>query len=1032
MSSYAPLWVKSNGSFLEGASHPQELVERAHLLGLPAVAITDREGVYGVVKAYEKAKELSMKLLLGAEVHLHHDGDDRCTTRQVVILLAQDREGWGQLCQLLSIGRRRADKGSCTLFTRDLLLRSAGLIALFVGDREAEGPQPDRMLVQLREAFGDRLYALVTRHRVPEDRGLEQRMRRVATKHDVPIVANTEVLYHHEARRPLQDVITCVRHQVRLSEAGRLIRTNDQHALHGDAFMRTLFADDLPALERSAEIAARCSFSLAQLRYRYPSSMLPSGMTSAAFLRQRAYDGAKWRYGEKLDCARAQLDKELGLIEELDYCGYFISMAEIVDFCRDANILCQGRGSAANSVVCYCLGITAVDPIERGFLFERFISRERAEPPDIDLDLEHERREEAIQHMYKKYGRDHAAMVANVIRYRARSAFRDVGRVLGFAETTLDRMSKMLSHYDSPTEVALTAAGLDAKAATTQRLVGLAQQLQGFPRHLSIHPGGFILGHDPVHSLVPIENATMEDRTVIQWDKDDVETLGLFKVDLLALGALSHLHHCFDLLKQHRDIDLTLATIPADDEATYDLICNGDTVGVFQIESRAQMSMLPRLRPRKYYDLVIQVSIVRPGPITGGMVHPFLRRRSGQEEVTYPHELLRPVLERTLGVPLFQEQVMRVAMVAADYTPGEADQLRRDMGAWRRGGKMEQHRERLITRMVQKGIKAEFAENVYKQICGFGEYGFPESHAASFALISYAGSYLRTHYPEVFTCGLLNAQPMGFYSPATIVEDALRHGVKVLPIDVSVSQWDCTLDASRALRVGLRYIKALSRATGERVIAARQVRQFASVVDLRERARLDAGALSSFAEAGACDSLHATRRDALWTAQAVGRAKAVPLPVEETSAPQFPSLSREELIGWDYQRSGHSTRGHPLSELRPALRARGLPTARELAALPNGRSARYAGLVICRQRPGTASGVVFMTLEDETGFVNLVVWSQVFERHVVVGKSEYFLGVSGKVQKQDGVMNLIAESLWRPQSLLEGQGPVEVVSRNFH
>jgi error-prone DNA polymerase len=826
-------------------------------------------------------------------------------------------------------------------------------------------------------------------------------------------------------------------------------------------------------------------FSLAELRYRYPSERLPDGKTSSEWLRDLVMRGALGRYGGAPPAdVRAQIDKELALIDELDYCGYFLTMHDIVEFCRGANILCQGRGSAANSVVCYCLGITAVDPVRMGLLFERFISKERAEPPDIDLDIEHERREEAIQHVYAKYGRERAAMVATVIRYRPRSAVRDVGKALGIPETALDRVARMLGHYGGniPAET-LRHAGLDASSPAHAHLHELANEILGFPRHLSIHPGGFLLGHEPVHDIVPIENATMEARTVIQWDKDDLEDLGLFKVDLLGLGALTQIHIALDLLHAHRGIDLTMAEIPAEDEATYDMICRGDTVGVFQIESRAQMAMLPRLRPRSFYDVVIEVSIVRPGPITGGMVHPYLRRRKGDEPVAYPHEILKPILERTLGVPLFQEQVMRLAIVAADYTPGEADQLRRDMAAWRKSGRIERHRERLISRMRAKGIAAEFAERVFEQIRGFGEYGFPESHAASFALIAYATAWLKCHWPAEFACSLLNAQPMGFYMPATIIDDAKRHGVEARPIDVCASCWDCTLEdldpsasslvcgvgsrvprirafrrkpslrheltsratprpateatpstsvpsAPLALRVGLRYVKGLSKSEGLRIVAVRGEAGFSSLDDFVRRTALSEKALKVLAEAGALDGFEPDRRQALWSVLSLARSRDASLPVAVAeSSPGFDALGTAQTIAWDYRTSSHSTRGHPLAPLRAELNARGLPDARSIAKMNDGARVRYAGLVICRQRPSTAAGVVFMTLEDETGFVNLVVWERVFSQHSVIAQTASFVGVTGKLQKEDGVVHVVAEKLWIPRLL---RVPERTVSRDFH
>ncbi|HEX9786482.1 MAG TPA: error-prone DNA polymerase, partial [Candidatus Binatia bacterium] len=783
--------------------------------------------------------------------------------------------------------------------------------------------------------------------------------------------------------------------------------------------------------------AARCNFSLNEIRYRYPSEELPHGTSSAQWLRHQTLNGARRRYENRIpEEIAAQIEKELEIIEALDYPGYFLTMWKIVEFCRAHDILCQGRGSAANSVVCYCLGITAIDPKRIGSLFERFISKERAEPPDIDLDIQHDRREEVIQHVYQKYGRDRAALVANVVRYRSRSALRDVGKALGLSETALDRVAKFLSSYENVRPEALEQMGLDVSGGLHEHLLDLTNEVLDFPRHLSIHPGGFLLGHEPVHDLVPIENATMPDRTVIQWDKNDVEDLGLFKVDLLGLGGLTQLDLCFKLLREQRGFDLSIATMPPDDAATYDMICKSDTVGVFQIESRAQMAMLPRLRPKNFYDLVIEVSIVRPGPITGGMVHPYLRRRQGKEKVEYPHESLEPVLRRTLGVPLFQEQVMRLAMVVADYTPGEADQLRRDMAAWHRTGRMERHRERLITRMQAKGIGAEFAERVFEQIRGFGEYGFPESHAASFALIAYATAWLKCHYPAEFACSLLNAQPMGFYMPATIVEDAKRHHVVVRAIDAQTSEWDCTLEPSVesaggfGVRMGLRYVKGLGEREWQKIAPARRLAPFVSLQDFVRRTALDEGSLSALAEAGAFDTFHIDRRTALWDVRRLARTQkeSLSLPARERQ-PAFRPLSSFEEVGWDYHRTSHSARRHPLEPLRASLIRQGLPDARTVASMKNGAAIRYAGLVICRQRPGTAGGVVFMTLEDETGFVNAVVWESVFQRYSVLAKTVRFLGVSGKLQVEDGVVHLVAEELWEPRVELK---PASARSRDFH
>jgi error-prone DNA polymerase len=1068
---YVPLWCRTNYSFLEGASHPDELVQAAVELGLPALAVTDRDGVYGVVRAHVKARELGLKLLLGSELTV----DDGTT----MTLLATDRGGWASLCRLITKGRLRSDKGQCVVGWAELCEHAEGLIALWGGERSllASVEGPGAVGLSLKEAFGDRLYAMVTRHR-REDEGLsEARLRGRAQDLGLALVAAVEVLYHTLARRPLQDVLTCIRHGVTLHEAGRLTRPNAEHALRPVRGFEALFRDLPDAVERTMEVAARCSFSLDQIEYRYPSEALPDGTTSAQWLRELTYEGARQRYDGAVPVeVGAQLERELEVIDELDYPGYFLTMHHIVEFCRAEQILCQGRGSAANSAVCFCLGITAVDPVRMKLLFERFISRERAEPPDIDLDIEHERREEVIQHVYEAYGRDKAAMVANVIRYRAKSAVREVGKALAIPETSLDRLSKLCGWWTAPDAETLSAAGLDPSSRTHRLLLSLVPEILDFPRHLSIHPGGFLLGHAPVYDLVPIENATMEDRTVIQWDKEDVEALGLFKVDLLGLGALTQLHRTFDLLRDRSGVALSMATIPPDDPETYDMICRAETVGVFQIESRAQMSMLPRLLPRTFYDLVIEVSIVRPGPISGGMVHPFLRRRRGEEEVTYPHPCLEPVLEKTLGVPLFQEQVMKLAVVAADYTPGEADQLRRDMAAWRRSGAIEKHRVRLVSRMMDKGIPEEFAERVFEQIRGFGEYGFPESHAASFALISYATSYLRAHYPAEFLCGLLNAQPMGFYSTATLVHDAKRRGVEVRPLCVSASEWDCTLESVAqgaseglagggapegarrrasapphtrpeealpparsvaapgatgwAVRMGLRFVKGLGSRERERLEVARREGAFRSLEDLVNRADLGERALTQLAEAGALACFGVERREALWKVTRLARQTPIPLPLDDPQPEvELDPLDVLSTIAWDYRATDHSPRGHLLGPLRAHLAMQRLPPAEELNRLSDGARTRYVGLVICRQRPGTANGVVFMTLEDETGFVNLVVWEQVFERYRVLAKTEPFLGITGRVQAQHGVVHLIADHLWRPTLPLRAE---RSRSRDFH
>jgi error-prone DNA polymerase len=1064
MSPYAPLWCKSNFSFLEGASHPDELVDEAYRLGLPALALTDRDGVYGVVRAHVKAREIGMELIVGAEVSVH-DGS-------TVVLLAQDRGGYANLCRLITKGRLRSEKGESAVMWDEVCGHAPGLIALWGGGdtsvipvetgiqasqnkatrrkmdsglRRNDGERRERISSsnsdeaagKLRDAFGDRLYGMIARHRREKEVEQEVRFRELAKRFAIPLAASNEVLYHNPSRRRLQDVLTAIRHGIPVASCGRKLKPNAEYGLKPPYAFARLFADNPAAVSRTLEIAERCDFSLDEIRYRYPSEQLPNGTTSAQWLRQQTFNGARRRYGERIpETVAAQLEKELEIIEALDYPGYFLTMWEIVEFCRAKGILCQGRGSAANSVVCYCLGVTAVDPVRMGLLFERFISKERAEPPDIDLDIQHGRREEVIQHVYQKYGRHRAAMVANVVRYRSRSALREVGKALGLSETALDRVAKFLSSYENVHPEMLAEMGLDPSTGAHEQLLQLSNEILDFPRHLSIHPGGFLLGHEPVHDMVPIENATMAERTVIQWDKEDVEDLGLFKVDLLGLGGLTQLDLCFKLLREHRGVELSMATIPPEDEATFDMICKSDTVGVFQIESRAQMAMLPRLRPRNFYDLVIEISIVRPGPITGGMVHPYLRRRQGKEEVEFPHPSLKPVLEKTLGVPLFQEQVMRLAMIAADYTPGEADQLRRDMAAWHRTGRMERHRERLITRMQAKGITVEFAERVFEQIRGFGEYGFPESHAASFALIAYATAWLKCHYHAEYTCALLNAQPMGFYTPATIVEDAKRHRVIMRSIDVQASDWDCILEPCAqsaggfAVRMGLRYIKGLGEGEWQNIESARRTKPFSSLVDFVRRAGSDEGSLTALAEAGAFESFAVERRPALWEVRRLVqiRNQSLAMPVHESN-PGFAALSDFEEVGWDYRRTSHSARRHPLEPLRSSLIRQGLPDARTVASMKNGDKIRYAGLVICRQRPGTAGGVVFMTLEDETGFVNVVIWESVFQRYAVLAKTVSFLGISGALQVEDGVVHLVAERLWEPKVELK---PAGARSRDFH
>jgi error-prone DNA polymerase len=1026
-SSYVPLWVKTNGSFLEGASSPEELVERAHALGLDTLAITDRDGVYGLVRAHVRAQELGVRVIPGAQVSLDDGG--------FVVLLCETRAGYAALCRLLTIGHARAPKGESRVSLSELAEAvTRGLFALVT---------TPTVLTTLAAAAGvDRVHALITRQLVPGEPRLERALRNAAREAGVATLAGVEVLYHDAARKPLADVVACIRAGKRIREAGTIIRANAEHALASDARLRELFADDLESVERTRELAERCRFSLASIRYRYPGERIPPGHDEASWLRALTFDNAARRYASEGSIPAevvAQLERELELITTLDYGGYFLTMWEIVQFCGREGILCQGRGSAANSAVCYCLGITAIDPVRMDLLFERFLSLERAEPPDIDLDIEHERREEVIQWVYQTRGRRHAAMVANVIRYRSKSAVRDVGRVLGIDEPTLARLAGLLSGYgEQPTDETLALAGVDPREPTHRLLLTLVNELCDFPRHLSIHPGGFVLGAEPVDELVPVEPATMEGRTVIQWDKVDIEALNLFKVDLLGLGCLTQVRKTFALIEAHEGVSLDLARIPADDPPTFDMLCRADTVGVFQIESRAQMSMLPRLRPRSFYDLVIEVAIVRPGPIQGDMVHPYLRRRAGEERVDYPHPSFERVLARTLGVPIFQEQVMKLAVLAAGYTGGEADQLRRDMAAWRQSGKIERHHDRIVSGMVARGVAVEFAERLFSQIRGFGEYGFPESHAASFALLAYATSYLRRHHLPAFVAGLLNAQPMGFYAPSTILDDAKRHGVIVRAIDVNHSRWDVALepapDSRHRFAVRMGYRSMLGFRAEDRLRLEAAPPPYASLEDFVRRTRLREQAVLALAEAGGFDGFGEDRRNTLWTLRETLQRRDDSLQLDGRQAddsPRFEPLAPAEEVAWDYARARHSPRGHPMQALRAELRARELPDSRDVRAARDGARIHYVGLVICRQRPGTASGVTFYTLEDEAGFVNVVVFNHVFEADVALARTTALLGVAGRVDQKHGVTHLIAERLFDPRSA-DLDLRVTPRSRDFH
>lgn len=1025
---YVPLWTKSHYSFLEGASSPEEYIDACHAHGITSVVLSDRDGVYGIVRAHQRAKALGIRLIVGSEITL----EDQST----IVLLAQNLHGYRNLCRLISHGRLRSPKGSSSVSWESLYEHAEGLTALWGGDRSAlvRPHIRDTRISSLKEAFDGRLHAMVTRHFLDSDPANEHQTRRLAARFELPLVAATEVLYHTPTRRDLQDVMTCIRHCCTLRTADGRTRPNHSYSLLSPAEFQARFQDAPELIEATRAVADSCDFSLDALRYVYPAEGGPDGSTPDEWLRRLTFEGAERRYPEGIpDNVRAQLNKELQLIEELDYGGYFLTMRELIEFCESRGILCQGRGSAANSAVCYCLGITAVDPVRMDLLFERFLSRERQEPPDIDLDIAHQRREEVIQHMYTRYGRERAAMVANMIRYRPRSTVRDVGKVFEIADDAIDRLSKVLSHGGEITAQQFEDAGLCMQTPTHQHFLRISNELLDAPRHLSIHPGGFIIGKDPIAHLVPIENATMEDRTVIQWDKYDVEAMGLFKLDLLGLGALTHVDASLKLIAKHHDEKYTMATIPSHCVSTFEMISRADTIGLFQIESRAQMSMLPRLRPREFYDLVVQISLVRPGPITGGMVHPYLKRRAGEEAITYPHPSLKPVLERTLGIPIFQEQVMKLAVIAADYTPGEADQLRRDMGAWRSHGRLERHRSRFIGRMVSKGIELQFAERVFGQIQGFGEYGFPESHAASFALIAWATAWIRHHYLDAFVCALLNAQPMGFYSASTLIQDARRSGLTILPIDIRYSDWENTLEPPSskaegaqdvaglcAVRLGFRQIQGFRGEDAQHILNARQHALFSSLRDVLARVHISEASLLRLAKAGVFDGIDVSRRDAIWAIRHSKRQETLPLFPEEKKENDAPSqgfspLSAVEQVHWDHQHMHLSTQGHLLEPLRARLEHMGLPTAHEVSQKSDGHYVRYAGLIIVRQRPSTAAGVVFLTMEDETGFVNIVIWERVWEEFAMMIRTHAFLTVHGRVQRQHDVLHVIAKRFERPR-----------------
>ncbi|KOX98458.1 DNA polymerase [Pseudomonas nunensis] len=1020
---YAELHCLSNFSFQRGASSALELFQRAKHQGYKALAITDECTLAGIVRAWQAAKSVELPLIIGSEIRIE-DGPK-------LVLLVENLEGYQALCRLITRARRRTQKGQYQVLREDFSEPLPGLLALWVPDAVDDFQSGH----WLKQAFAERLWLAVQLHRGQDDTRRLNALLTLATELQIPAVASGDVHMHARGRRALQDTMTAIRHHLPVAAAGLRLHPNGERHLRCLDVVGEIYPRDL--LDETLVIARRCTFDLGQLRYQYPRELVPQGHSAASWLSELTERGVRERWPEGAsEKVRGLIDKELALIAELGYESYFLTVQDIVAFARRQKILCQGRGSAANSAVCFALGITEIDPARMNMLFERFLSKERNEPPDIDVDFEHERREEVLQYVFQRYGRTRAALTAVVSTYHAAGAVRDVAKVLGLPPDQVNALADCCGHWsdNTPPVERLIESGFDPESPVLKRVLSLTQQLIGFPRHLSQHPGGFVISEQSLDTLVPVENAAMADRTIIQWDKDDLDAVGLLKVDILALGMLSAIRRCFDLLRRHRNLDLSLATVPSEDSQTYDMICQADTIGVFQIESRAQMSMLPRLKPRKFYDLVIEVAIVRPGPIQGGMVHPYLRRRNKEELESYPSEELREVLKRTLGVPLFQEQVMQIAIVAASYSPGEADQLRRSMAAWKRHGGLEPHKDRLAAGMKKKGYTPEFAAQIFEQIKGFGSYGFPESHAASFALLTYASCWLKCHEPAAFACALINSWPMGFYSPDQILQDARRHHLQIRPVDVRASDWDCSLEpisgAQPAIRMGLRMIKGFREDDAQRIEAARARGAFVDIADLGERAQLDARAQEQLADAGALRGLAGDRHRARWEVAGVQKQLGLfaGLPRQEEPEVSLPKPTVGEDLQADYATVGTTLGPHPLALLRPELKVRRCRSSKELLDVEHGRPVSVAGLVTGRQRPGTASGVTFVTLEDEFGNVNVVVWRDLAERQRQVLVGSQLLKVDGRWEREGEVRHLIAGRLSDLSFLLDG---ISVRSRDF-
>jgi error-prone DNA polymerase len=1040
---YAELHCLSNFTFLTGASHPEELVERAFNLGYASLAMTDECSLAGVVRAHVEAKKHGLHLILGSEMTL------ACGLK--LVLLAMNREGYGNLAEWITLGRCRAPKGRYDVRRADIgapltpgepsgpahLRGLPDCIALFVPDHHAGDALLNAQAAWVAATFPQRAWiALELLHRLDDDCRLE-RLTALSQRHALPLVASGDVHMHVRSRKPLQDTLTAIRLGKPLNECGLALQANAEQHLRQRVRLAQIYPPE--CLRQTRIIASHCRFSLEELRYQYPEEIVPAGESLSGYLRRLTYDGAVTRFPLGIPASVQELvERELELIADLSYEPYFLTVHDIVRFARSQRILCQGRGSAANSAVCYCLGITEVDPARMTVLFERFISKERNEPPDIDVDFEHERREEVIQYIYRKYGRHRAALTAALITYRPRSALKDVGKALGMDYDSLNRLSKLHHWWDGRTISAerLQENGVDPESPVVQKLLALSQTLIGFPRHLSQHSGGFVIARDSLARLVPIENAAMAERNVIQWDKDDLDAMGLLKIDVLALGMLSAIRRALDLIGLRRGELFTMQDVPAEDAATYRMIAKADTVGVFQIESRAQMSMLPRLKPDKFYDLVIEVAIVRPGPIQGGMVHPYLKRKQGLEAVDYPSPAVQQVLERTLGIPIFQEQVMQIAMVAAGFSGGEADSLRRAMAAWKRKGGVEKFYDRIVGGMLERGYEQSFAERIFRQIEGFGEYGFPESHAASFALLVYISAWIKRHEPAAFLAALLNAQPMGFYSASQLVQDARRHQVEVRPPDIAISEWDCTLEEAPdgsgqpAVRLGLRLLKGLAGGAVERIADARAMQPFDSIDDLKRRAELSQQDLQALARANALSSLSGHRRQVAWQ---VAGMQTMPGLLKDASIAEeaivLPPASEGQEILADYASAGLTLNRHPLALLRQQLKKMNLSTALEMQSFPNRKLARTTGLVTMRQRPQTAKGTLFVTLEDETGNINVIVWPALLEKQRKEILNARLMTVYGVWQREGEVVHLIAKRVVDHSAML---GSLMVEGRDFY